>query len=60
MSNLRAKPSRRSNQKSVAEVTDLKLTNPQRVLYPDSEITKVELAQFYLDIGPWIMPHVAT
>ncbi|HYE30930.1 MAG TPA: DNA ligase D [Methylomirabilota bacterium] len=45
--------------KAAPAAADLKLTNPQRILYPGADITKVDLAQFYLDIAPWIMPHVA-
>lgn len=35
-----------------------KLTHPDRVLYPQLDITKQELAQFYDDIQEWILPYI--
>jgi bifunctional non-homologous end joining protein LigD len=37
----------------------LHLTNPGRVLWPEGEITKQELAEYYVAVAQWIMPHVA-
>ena len=37
----------------------LRLTNPQRVLYPDLGITKLDLANYYAQIANWILPHIA-
>lgn len=34
------------------------LTHPQRILYPDSGLTKLDLASFYTQIAPWILPHI--
>jgi bifunctional non-homologous end joining protein LigD len=34
------------------------LTHPERVLYPESGITKRDLARYYEDMAPWILPHV--
>jgi bifunctional non-homologous end joining protein LigD len=34
------------------------LTHPERMLWPAEGITKQGLADFYLDIGEWIMPHL--
>jgi bifunctional non-homologous end joining protein LigD len=28
-------------------------------LYPEDGVTKIELAQFYVDVAKWILPHVA-
>ena len=39
-------------------VAGVHLTHPDRVLYPDQELTKARLAQFYADIAGWILPHV--
>jgi bifunctional non-homologous end joining protein LigD len=48
--------------RSAAHADDLvggvKLTNPDRVLYPDQGITKLELARYYEQITDWILPHV--
>jgi bifunctional non-homologous end joining protein LigD len=35
------------------------LTHPDRVLWPDVGVTKQGLAEFYVEIWPWIAPHVA-
>ena len=40
-------------------VAGVTLTNPQRVQYPESGITKLELARYYEAVAEWILPHVA-
>ena len=45
--------------KDTAEVAGIRLTHPERVLYPDLGLTKLELARFYEAIAEWIVPHVA-
>lgn len=37
----------------------VRLTHPDRVLYPEQGITKRDLAAFYERISGWILPHVA-
>ncbi|MGE3877207.1 MAG: DNA ligase D, partial [Parvibaculaceae bacterium] len=37
---------------------DVKLTHPDRILWPQDGITKQGLAEFYADIADWILPHV--
>jgi len=37
----------------------VRLTNPDRVLYPDCGITKLALAQYYAAIKDWALPHLA-
>ncbi len=41
-----------------AEVAGVRITHPDRVLYPPQGITKVELAEFYESIAEWILPHL--
>jgi bifunctional non-homologous end joining protein LigD len=36
----------------------VKLTHPQRVLYPDVGITKLDLARFYERVGERMLPHL--
>lgn len=43
---------------SSGPIAGVKLTNPQRVLYPDSGLTKQELARFYESIGDRVLPHL--
>ncbi len=40
-------------------VAGIRLSNPDRVLYPDQGITKRALAEYYVRIVDWILPHVA-
>ncbi|HEX7005283.1 MAG TPA: DNA ligase D [Trueperaceae bacterium] len=40
------------------EVAGVRLTSPDRVLYPDQGVTKLALARYYEDIADWILPHV--
>lgn len=38
---------------------EVKLTHPERILWPESGITKQGLADYYAEIADWILPHVA-
>jgi bifunctional non-homologous end joining protein LigD len=38
---------------------DVRLTHPEKVLYPDDGITKLELAQYYAQVADWMLPQVA-
>ncbi|MFL6201040.1 MAG: DNA ligase D [Thermoanaerobaculia bacterium] len=42
----------------VTEIAGVKITNPDRVLYPEQGLTKRELALFYERIQAWILPHL--
>jgi bifunctional non-homologous end joining protein LigD len=37
----------------------VRLTSPEKVFYAGDGITKLELAQYYLSIARWMLPHVA-
>jgi bifunctional non-homologous end joining protein LigD len=37
----------------------VRLTNPDRVLYPGQGITKLALAEYYAAIADWVLPHIA-
>jgi bifunctional non-homologous end joining protein LigD len=39
-------------------VAEVKLTSPERVLYPDDGITKGDLFEYYRAVGPVIVPHL--
>jgi bifunctional non-homologous end joining protein LigD len=39
-------------------VAGIKITHPDRVLYPEQGITKHELARYYERIADWILPHL--
>ncbi len=54
-------PSRRlaGGSDAPAEVAGVRLTHPDRVLYPEQAITKLGLARYYEAVADWILPHVA-
>jgi len=53
------KPKPKANAKtSDVEVEGVRLTHPDRMLYPDIGITKLDLARFYVSIADWILPHL--
>ena len=35
-----------------------RLTHPERVLWPDTGITKLELAEYLIEAAPWMMEHI--
>jgi bifunctional non-homologous end joining protein LigD len=37
----------------------VRLTSPNKLLYAKEDITKLELAQYYLSVARWMLPHVA-
>src|ERR1700685_870965 len=36
----------------------VKLTNLQKVFWPQLKLTKRDLLQYYLDVSPWLLPHL--
>ncbi len=40
-------------------IEGVRLTHPERVLYPDQGITKLDLAHYYTAIAEWALPHLA-
>jgi bifunctional non-homologous end joining protein LigD len=40
------------------EFAGLRLTSPEKVLYPDPGITKLELVNYYYTVADWILPHL--
>jgi bifunctional non-homologous end joining protein LigD len=44
---------------SDAEVAGIRISHPDRVIYPALGFTKLGLAHYYEEIGEWILPHVA-
>lgn len=43
---------------SSAIVAGVQLSNPQKLLYPKDGITKLDLAHYYEQVAPWMLPHV--
>jgi len=40
-------------------VAGVRISHPDRLIYPDLGISKIQLAQYYERIAEWIVPHVA-
>src|SRR5215213_6014503 len=40
------------------EIAGVRLTHPERVLWEEQGLTKQQLAEYYLAIAEWILPHV--
>jgi bifunctional non-homologous end joining protein LigD len=47
-----------SNSPGNVKIGGIELTHPDRVLYPDQGITKLELAHYYEQVADWMIPHV--
>lgn len=39
-------------------VADVSISHPHRIMFPDVQLTKADIARFYERISDWIMPHV--
>lgn len=46
----------KQNHKDIKE--NYKLTNPDKILYPEDKITKKELFDYYYSIQSWILPYI--
>ncbi|HZS81506.1 MAG TPA: non-homologous end-joining DNA ligase [Stellaceae bacterium] len=40
-------------------VAEVRLTHPDKLLYPEQGISKRRLAEYYESVGAWILPHIA-
>ena len=40
-------------------VRGVSISNPQRVMYPDEGLTKLDLVRYVEQVGEWMLPHVA-
>ena len=45
--------------RSESEVANVAISHPDRILYPDLKLTKIDIARYYESIEEWIVPHVA-
>jgi bifunctional non-homologous end joining protein LigD len=43
---------------SSVRIADVELTNPERVLYPEQGISKLQLAEYYQNIADYILPYI--
>jgi bifunctional non-homologous end joining protein LigD len=45
-------------EKAVAPPAPLKVTHPERLIWPALEFTKLDLVKYYEAVGEWFLPHV--
>jgi bifunctional non-homologous end joining protein LigD len=45
--------------RAAIEIEGVRLTSPERVLYPEQGITKREMAEYYVAVAPFMLPQVA-
>ncbi|WP_111413206.1 DNA ligase D [Billgrantia lactosivorans] len=53
-----SKPATRKR-KDETSLRGVRLTHPDRVLFPEQGLTKLDLARFYEQIHEWVLPHLA-
>ena len=41
-----------------SSVAGVQLSHPDKILYPEDGITKLDLAHYYEDVAQWMLPHV--
>ena len=55
-----AKPGRTRQAASAdGDAAGVRISHPDRVIYPDLGISKIQLARYFERLGEWIVPHVA-
>ncbi|HVS00055.1 MAG TPA: DNA ligase D [Thermoanaerobaculia bacterium] len=54
----KVQPERTGKPAEISEIGGVKLSSPEKVLYPEQGVTKRELALYYERIADWILPHV--
>ena len=49
---------KKSGGETETSIAGVRVTHPDRVLFADAGITKRDLAQYYVDVADWMLPHV--
>ncbi|HSK18016.1 MAG TPA: DNA ligase D [Longimicrobiales bacterium] len=44
---------------AAVQIGDVRLTSPDKVLYPEQGLTKLDLAEYYQAVADWILPHIS-
>ena len=52
-------PAKKTADNAETTVAGVRLTHPDRVLYPEDKFTKRDLAEYYERVADWILPYVA-
>jgi bifunctional non-homologous end joining protein LigD len=53
------KPKPPTGDPAAPTVAGVRISHPDRLIYPDLGISKIQLARYYEEIADWIVPHVA-
>src|SRR5262245_8892570 len=56
---LKVAPTSATGRSASSIVGGVRISHPDRVIYPDLGISKIEFARYFERIGEWILPHVA-
>ncbi|MCA9151063.1 MAG: DNA ligase D, partial [Planctomycetales bacterium] len=40
------------------QLTKIQLTHPNKVLFPDIQASKLDLAKYFAEVAPWMLPHL--
>ncbi|PMR76611.1 DNA ligase D [Billgrantia endophytica] len=51
--------SAKRTRKDEIQLLGVRLSNPDRVLFPEQGLTKLDLARFYEAVQDWVLPHLA-
>ncbi len=54
----RPKPKAAISAEHLASLEGVRMTNPDRILYPDMGVTKLDLAAYHTAVADWILPEV--
>jgi bifunctional non-homologous end joining protein LigD len=52
------RPASKAAKPPAPEAPEVRLTHPERILWPETGLTKQGLAEFYAEIAEWILPHI--
>jgi bifunctional non-homologous end joining protein LigD len=55
---IRLKESQRPTKDDEPVVANVRITNPNRVVFPEQKLTKVDVARYYERVADWILPHL--
>ena len=55
----RPRPEKRAAESGVLTVAGVSISHPDRLIYPDLGVSKIELARYFEDVARWIVPQVA-
>src|SRR5215203_717510 len=47
-----------ASQAAATVVAGVRVSHPDRLIYPELGVSKAQLARYYEEVGPWIVPHV--